>query len=351
MKQRINKLYYELNQISPDSTAMEKRKRGRDFEKLLGLILDSEKLEPSTNYRPKGEEIDGSFILSEKVYLFEAKWHIDELPASSIYAFKGKVDGKLLGTIGLFISISGYSKDAVDALTLGKTLNVILFDKEDIEFCIQNSFRSGLRIKLRKAAEYGVVYYPLKSLSIEKNIATNLVESKQVDTKTESKKKIITIVCEGQTDKLIIQGFITKILEQIDSAPAHYVITVAQGKYSAPRLASEVLTYESPRHDYLVIVDGDNQLDKTFELFRKEGLDKSKIIIPNPSIEIWLGMEFEQKPIDFFRKNNIRKGDPVGISKLIMDIDIDDLSDREESFRNFREIITGHNNGSYATGV
>jgi hypothetical protein len=41
--------------------------------------------------------------------LLEAKWHRDEfeLPASTIYEFKGKVDGKLVGTVGIFISMSG----------------------------------------------------------------------------------------------------------------------------------------------------------------------------------------------------------------------------------------------------
>jgi len=38
------------------------------------------------------------------------------LPASSIYSFKGKVDGKFHTSSGIFISISGYSEDAPEAL-------------------------------------------------------------------------------------------------------------------------------------------------------------------------------------------------------------------------------------------
>ncbi len=59
-------------------------------------------MDPHTSMRPKGEVIDGSFVLDDRYFLLEAKWHKDPIPASDLYAFKGKVDGKLIGTIGVF---------------------------------------------------------------------------------------------------------------------------------------------------------------------------------------------------------------------------------------------------------
>jgi hypothetical protein len=44
----------------------------------------------------------------------------DPTLAADLYAFKGKVDGKLVGTIGVFVSMRGYSTEAIDALKLGK---------------------------------------------------------------------------------------------------------------------------------------------------------------------------------------------------------------------------------------
>ena len=85
------------------------QKRGRNFEKLLHKLLDAEGLRPKINLRPDGEEIDGSFEMDSRVYLLEAKWHKTPLPASSIYAFRGKIDGKLIGTVGVFISMSSFS--------------------------------------------------------------------------------------------------------------------------------------------------------------------------------------------------------------------------------------------------
>lgn len=56
----------------------------------------------------------------------------DPLPASSIYQFRGKVEGKLVGTIGVFISMSGFSNDAADALVAGKVISTVLFNGDDM---------------------------------------------------------------------------------------------------------------------------------------------------------------------------------------------------------------------------
>lgn len=104
--------------------AITKQRRGQLFEKWLNKLLSQAKLRPRTAWRPKGEEIDGSFILGGRVFLLEAKWWQDPVPASAVYQFKGKIDGKLVGTIGVFISMSGFADDAVDAVRVGKALNI-----------------------------------------------------------------------------------------------------------------------------------------------------------------------------------------------------------------------------------
>lgn len=89
--------------LLPDASAPDKRRRGFAFEKFLEALLAGENLEPRIRLRPTGEEIDGSFVLDQRIYLLEAKWHAKPLPASAIYAFKGKVDGKLLVLQRLFL--------------------------------------------------------------------------------------------------------------------------------------------------------------------------------------------------------------------------------------------------------
>lgn len=94
------------------------------------------------------------------MFLLEAKWQRQRVTAGTLYQFKGKVDGKLSGTLGIFISMSGYTRDGIEALTIGKDLNVILLDGLDIDVCMQGtvSFQELLLDKLRLAAEEGVIY-------------------------------------------------------------------------------------------------------------------------------------------------------------------------------------------------
>ena len=152
--------FKRLNDPTTHTTATAKRRRGYHFEGFLYSLLESEGLEPSTNYRPAGEEIDGSFILDGRFFLLEAKWHSKPIPASAIYSFRGKVDGKLNGTIGLFVSMSGYGPETIGALLRGKELNILLFDAFDIESTLAErcSFREILKSRLRMAAQYGIVH-------------------------------------------------------------------------------------------------------------------------------------------------------------------------------------------------
>ena len=136
------------------------KQRGYDFEKALQSMLREAKLSPRTSYKAKGEQIDGSFLYGSQVFLLEAKWHTEPLPASEVGAFQNKVDGKLLGTLGIFLSISGYSNDAAETISRGKKINVIMFNGSDVEASMNRNigFVKVLQEKLRMAAEEGLIF-------------------------------------------------------------------------------------------------------------------------------------------------------------------------------------------------
>jgi hypothetical protein len=138
------------------------RNRGLKFEKALYHVLAVDKLQPRIGYPIQGEQIDGSFVLDGRVFLLEAKWLKKPVPTKELLAFHAKVDGKLSGTLGVFLSMSGYYEKAADALTKGKVLTVIMFDARDVEACMDKriGFRHVLEKKLRAAAEGGLVYWP-----------------------------------------------------------------------------------------------------------------------------------------------------------------------------------------------
>jgi hypothetical protein len=118
--------YARLLALPTASSRAAKQRRGREFERVLYDMLAEADMDPRSSYRPAGEEIDGSFLHPGRTMLFEAKWTSDPVPASTLYQFRGKLEGKLTGTLGVFISIGGYSADAVDALVAGKSLNLVL---------------------------------------------------------------------------------------------------------------------------------------------------------------------------------------------------------------------------------
>src|ERR1035437_7101163 len=170
IRKKLFQEYERLKRLPHDELAKTKRQRGRDFENILRDLLGLEDLDPEIRLRPDGEEIDGSFKLQTRYFLLEAKWTSAPQPASSIYAFQGKVQGKLEGTLGIFIAVNGFSPDCPDALVKGKALNIILFDGNDIEAALQSdvSFSSILESKLRMAAEYGVPFAPWKEIISKK---------------------------------------------------------------------------------------------------------------------------------------------------------------------------------------
>jgi hypothetical protein len=93
------------------------------------------------------------------------KWEAAPIPASSIFAFRGKIDGKLAGTLGVFVSMSGFAVDAPNALIWGKDLNVVLVDETDVALALQagRSLRDMMHIKLRYAAQTGQIYFRYKT--------------------------------------------------------------------------------------------------------------------------------------------------------------------------------------------
>lgn len=291
--------YAQLCQLSESAPAALKRKRGYDFERVLNRLLDSDGLEPRSSYKSKGEQIDGSFYLDGTFLLLEAKWHADPIPASTLYQFKGKVDGKLIGTLGIFISMSGYSEDAVDALTAGKSLNLILFNKEDIDAAIAGNlgFKAILKAKLRKAAEEGLVYYPTAIELVESaGPALVAIERLHFDRMTdrvlgragESSADLI-IVCEGDADREVLAHLAQRILENSPSSKKIEVIS-ALGKVGVPKIVNSLLMNQ-PKVRVLAVVDSDDDIEGTRSMLESIITSPNWVpIIIHPRIEQWLGL-------------------------------------------------------------
>ena len=322
------------------------RQRGYRFEQLLNGLLVADALDPRTSFKPSGEQIDGSFFFDGTVFLLEAKWQAGAIPASELYGFKGKVDGKLLGTLGVFISMSGYSEDAVDALTLGKSLNLILFDQADIDAIVRENFgfREVLRRKMRAAAEQGLVYLPMKSMMTTKAksapASLERLEFEPISGEVffKSTPSSITanllILCEAPVDSEVISTLAQRILVA-ESKNTIIHIVVARGKRSIPRLANVLRSNVAPNVKILLVTDGDRDVAGTLTML-KQNIDFSdwEVSIPDPGIESWLGLNPEQ----------LRKSGPMSRVMTTLNaaksIDLQRLRNKDSAFNAFYHAIS-----------
>lgn len=253
------------------------QRRGRSFERVLKQLFDREGMAPRTSMRPSGEEIDGSFAIGDRFFLLEAKWHTPPMAASALYAFKGKVDGKLVGTIGVFFSMSDYSAEAVDALLYGKALNLILFGRQDLLLIEDQkiSMHEAIRVKLRYAAEYGQPFFDL---------STHLAEQARIGAEVSIPKpqRDCTIIVEGVDDVRTIE----ELLARFD-IPAKGTVFPAGGQLSVAPLAMHLRRTGNPYVAAIVTPIPDDEMHQEhMQELQRSGV----ILIPlQHSLEDWLG--------------------------------------------------------------
>ena len=343
-----------LLNLPDDAPPNAKCQRGRDFEEFLQALFETEGLKPRLRLRANGEEIDGSFLLDGRVFLVEAKWHAHPVPASAIYTFKGKVDGKLVSTIGIFVSMSGYSEDAVDALTAGKSLNVLLFDREDVEASVgvNAGFKQALETKLRGAAEEGLVFFPYRSAEVTRADAATDQTLETMSTtvhtwKTDNQYKIL-VVCEGKIDRHLLSRLAQGVLDR-EKRRGTVRIVVANGRMNLPRVANSLMALSGKDAHCLVVADGDGNPTGVDREIRDqlEHLAVQTVVV-NPSIEAWFFPE-EKDPKGELHQLQEKANDISvleTVERLTEDVDIDALRHRSPSFAQVYDFLLNHSGGS-----
>jgi hypothetical protein len=140
--------------ISPNAQG-----RGFELERVMYDLFELFDLDPKASFRNTGEQIDGAFSLDGTEYLFEAKWQQEPSNASQLDGFAAKVRRKLENTLGVFLSINGFSQDGVSAHASGGAV-VILLDGADLMAVLEEriDFVSLLQRKKQHAARTGNIY-------------------------------------------------------------------------------------------------------------------------------------------------------------------------------------------------
>jgi hypothetical protein len=142
------------------SSSDEPQKRGTAFERFLNVLFELWDLYPRAAYSIEHEQIDGAFTFRTDDYLLEARWWTDPLQPKELNDFRVKVDGKARNTLGLYVSISGFTPGAVEKHSHGQT-PLILMDGTDLMPILEGRIEltEVLERKRRHAAETGNPMY------------------------------------------------------------------------------------------------------------------------------------------------------------------------------------------------
>lgn len=150
----------EINaQFMAIATGVSPQSRGFDLERLMYDLFELFDLDPKASFKNTGEQIDGAFSLENTDYLFEAKWQQDPVGVQDLDAFSSKVRRKLDNTLGVFLSMNGFSPDGVTAHSSGRP-SVVLMDGADLMAVLEEriDFVTLLLRKKRHAAQTGNIY-------------------------------------------------------------------------------------------------------------------------------------------------------------------------------------------------
>lgn len=158
-RQRLRQSFLSLNE-HPDH-----QQRGYAFERFLNEFFEFEALGPRGSFKIVGEQIDGSFSWATRTHLVEAKWVKEPVAGAEFGAFIYKIAGKTADTRGLYISINGYSPQAIQGLHTKGELRFVCIDGAHLLRAVEpgRNFKKIMEILWRHASETGEAYLPVSS--------------------------------------------------------------------------------------------------------------------------------------------------------------------------------------------
>lgn len=136
-----------------------RQQRGYALERILAELSRLSQLETTEAFRVNGEQVDGAVKFDGEHYLIEAKWQEKSASNEPVYQFAGKVAGKLYGC-GLFISVNGFSSEVIRSLVIGKEIQTLFVDGEDLILVLEGhlTLRDMIDRKVKAAQTKGLIY-------------------------------------------------------------------------------------------------------------------------------------------------------------------------------------------------
>ena len=139
---------------------------GYDFQDWFYDLLDFCEIQNRRPYLSSGRQIDGSITHDGTTYLVELKFTGSQAAATDIDSLRAKVDDKADNTMGVMVSISGYSGVAVTQAS-GRKTTLLLFDAMHLYLFLSGtlSFKDIIARVRRHASQTGEAFLPAGKFS------------------------------------------------------------------------------------------------------------------------------------------------------------------------------------------
>lgn len=145
----LDQLMQQLNDLAP---SMGTSPGGYAFQDWFYDFISFAEVEHRKPYVTSGRQIDGSVTIDGTTYLVELKFTKEQAGSPDIDIFRGKVESKADNTMGLFISMSGYSSVAISEAS-GKKTTMLLLDASHIYLTLTGAMHiSDLVRRVRRHA-------------------------------------------------------------------------------------------------------------------------------------------------------------------------------------------------------
>src|SRR6266545_3024171 len=139
--------------------------RGQRLNEVVAEMLRCWGIEARTSIRSLGE-IDVGFSVGGVRYVVEAKWEQAKTDTGHVAKLQKRVRQRFAGTCGVFLSMSGYSREALADVAHGERLEVLLLDAAHFEAMLAGLVPPEEMLSLLhdRAAFYGEANTPLATL-------------------------------------------------------------------------------------------------------------------------------------------------------------------------------------------
>lgn len=139
---------------------------GYDFQDWFYDLLDFCEIQNRRPYVSAGRQIDGSLTFDGTTYLVELKFTGSQAGATDVDSLRSKVDDKADNTMGIMVSISGYSSVAIGQAS-GRKTTLLLFDAMHLYLFLSGTLPFGdiiSRVR-RHASQTGEAYIAVANFS------------------------------------------------------------------------------------------------------------------------------------------------------------------------------------------